>query len=155
MIALRALMESTIGQVRVDASTTACDHMRAQLEGLEAAAHTGSRPDNHQVQTLIGVAMQAKCSICGEPTNTLLCLQGGGKWLTGVLMELGVPSSDAKYMISNLLDCEPSEVFNHQEYEDLPLLVCYSCVAKSGKFPPPEPAGIPNPTVLSRPSTGY
>lgn len=107
---------------------------------------------DQQVETFTGVAVQAKCSICGEPTDTLLCLRGGGKWLTGVLMELGVPSSDARYMISNLLDCEPSEVFNHQEYEDLPLLVCPSCVARSGKFPPPEPAGIPNPTVLSQPS---
>lgn len=96
--------------------------------------------------------MEATCSICGKPTDTLLCLRGGGKWLTGVLMELGVSPSDAKYMIGNLLDCEPDEVFSHQKYEDLPLIVCADCVKKSGKFPPPEPAGIPNPTVLVQPA---
>lgn len=99
--------------------------------------------------------MQPTCIICREPTDTLLCLRGGGKWLTGVLMALGVPPGEAKYMIGNLLECEPSEVFNHQEYEDLPLLACPSCVEKSGKFPPPEPAGTPNPTVLVQPSDWY
>jgi hypothetical protein len=94
--------------------------------------------------------MQPKCTICGEPTDTLLCLSGGGKWLTGVLMKLGIPPDEARIMISKFLDCDPGEVFNRQNYEDLPLLCCHKCATKAG-FPAPEPAGIPNPTVLSQP----
>lgn len=104
----------------------------------------------------MGLTMQPqpepKCTICGTATDTLLCLRGGGKWLTGVLMELGAPPDDARFMISRFLDCEPSEVFQHQEYEDLPLLCCHRCATRTGKLPPPEPAGVPSPTVLSQPS---
>ncbi len=102
----------------------------------------------------MGLTMQPQptCTICRDPTDTLLCIRGGGKWLTAVLMELGAPPEDARFMISRLLGCEPSEVFDHHEYEDLPLLCCRRCATRTGKLPPPEPAGIPNPTVISQPS---
>jgi hypothetical protein len=94
--------------------------------------------------------MQPTCTICGEPTDTLLCLRGGDKWLTGALNKLGVLLDKARLMISRLLECEPSEVFNHRKYEDLPLFCCHAC-AKRGGFPAPEPVGIPDPTVLCQP----